>query len=348
MVSADPAADAKIAGLQFFPDIKPGIRRIRSGRGFRYLDPSDKHVRDEAVLARIRAIVIPPAWIDVWICPSPDGHLQATGRDARGRKQYRYHACWSETRDENKFARLPAFANALPAIRAQVSSDLRKHGIPREKVLATVVRLLETTYMRVGNETYARENASFGLTTLRDRHVKVEGSTMRFRFTGKSGKEHAFAISDPALAKIVKRSQDLPGQTLFQYEDDDGSISEITSADVNAYLKEITGEDFTAKDFRTWAGTVLAAQALLTLPTPESETEIVRQIVSAIDEAAECLGNTRAVCRSAYIHPAILEAYRTGELHDLAKKAKRWTSGNGVDLDPEEKLVLRILEIARD
>jgi DNA topoisomerase-1 len=345
--SHNAKTDAKHAGLRFVSDSKPGIRRKRAGRGFRYVDSEGRAVRDEQTLSRIRSLVIPPAWTEVWICPSPRGHLQATGRDVRGRKQYRYHPCWRETRDENKYARLADFGRALPGIRKRVSADLRKHGLPREKVLATVVRLLETTYMRVGNETYARENASFGLTTLRDRHVRIEGETLRFRFTGKSGKEHAFSISDPALARIVKRSQDLPGQTLFQYIDDDGHRHEIESSDVNAYLQDITGQDFTAKDFRTWAGTVLAAKALWDHDPPETERAASKMIVAAIDETAECLGNTRAVCRTAYIHPAVLEAYRTGLLNELARKSQRWTARDDTDLDRYERVVLRIIDTAR-
>ena len=343
-MSHTPESTAKVAGLRYVPDTKPGITRQKSGKGFRYVDAKGDPVRDKATIVRIKAIVIPPAWTDVWICPSPNGHLQATGRDDKNRKQYRYHSCWSETRDENKYARLPDFARALPGIREQVVADLRKHGLPREKVLAAIVRLLETTYMCIGNETYARENESFALTTLRDKHVKVEGGTLRFRFNGKSGKEHRFAISDPRMATIVKRSLDLPGQSLFQYEDDDGEIREIESTDVNEYLQEITGQDFTAKDFRTWAGAVLAVDALRDLEKPESEAEANREIVKAIDSVAGCLGNTRAVCRTAYIHPAILDAYRDGSLHDLSRKAKRWKPGDKHALDQTERLVLTLLD----
>jgi DNA topoisomerase I len=340
----DAASHARLAGLRYFPDSRPGIRRVKAGRGFRYHDPDGTPVRDEATLERIAALVIPPAWTDVWICPSPSGHLQATGRDARGRKQYRYHDCWRETRDENKYARMPDFACALPSIRAQVRRDLRKPGLPREKVLATVVRLLETTFMRIGNETYARENASFGLTTLEDKHVRIDGSEMRFRFTGKGGKEHRFTLSDPKLARIVKRSQDLPGQTLFQFEDDDGTISEIESSDVNAYLRAMTGEDFTAKDFRTWAGTVITAGALEENDPPSTDAEGNREIIRAIDEAANCLGNTRAVCRTAYVHPAILEAYCSGGLRALSEKSRRWEPAGIDDLDRVERIVQRLLD----
>jgi len=335
---------AEVAGLRYFPDTKAGLSRVKSGKGFRYVDAHGEPVRDEKTLARIKAIVIPPAWTDVWICPSPNGHLQATGRDAKGRKQYRYHDCWTETRDENKYSRLPDFAEALPAIREQVRADLRKHGLPREKVLATVVRLLETTYMRIGNETYARENDSFGLTTLRDKHVTIDGPSLRFRFTGKSGKEHRFAINDPRMAKIVKRSRDLPGQSLFQFENDEGGIDDIESSDINAYLREISSQDFTAKDFRTWAGTVLAAEALREVHSPRSDSEANSEIVKAIDSVAGCLGNTRAVCRTAYIHPAVLDAYRNGALKELSGKAKRWKPGDENALDQTERLVLTLLQ----
>jgi len=344
-ITSSPESTAEIAGLRYATDEKPGVTRLKSGRGFRYLDAQGEAVRDEKTLSRIKAIVIPPAWTGVWICPAPNGHLQATGRDARGRKQYRYHACWRETRDENKYARLPDFARALPGIREQVRADLRKHGLPRPKVLASVVRLLETTYMRIGNETYARENESFGLTTLRDKHVKVDGATLRFRFNGKGGKEHQFAINDPKMANIVKRSRDLPGQPLFQYEDDEGDVKEVESTDVNSYLHEITSQDFTAKDFRTWAGTVLAADALRDLDPPESDAEANREIIRAIDAVADCLGNTRAVCRTAYIHPAVLDAYRDGALKELSRKAKRWKPGDENALDRTERLVLALLDL---
>jgi DNA topoisomerase-1 len=339
-----PESTAETAGLRYVTDAMPGITRQKAGKGFRYLDAKGDPVRDDHTLSRIEALVIPPAWTDVWICPTPNGHLQATGRDDRGRKQYRYHARWRQTRDENKFARLADFGRALPGIRERVRDDLRKHNLPRDKVLATVVRLLETTYIRIGNETYARENESFGLTTLRDRHVRIDGNTLRFRFNGKSGKEHRFAINDPRLAKIVKRSRDLPGQPLFQYEDDDGEVHEIESTDVNDYLKSITGEDFTAKDFRTWAGTLLAIEHLRDLDPPKTDAETNREIVRAVDAVASCLSNTRAVCRTSYIHSAVLEAYRDGSLKTQSDRAKRWKPGNGVDLDLNERLLLAVLE----
>ncbi|CAN5766609.1 DNA topoisomerase IB [soil metagenome] len=339
-----PHSTAESAGLRYVTDAGPGITRIKSGRGFRYVDTNGEPLRDKTTLERIKAIVIPPAWTDVWISPSPNGHLQATGRDDRGRKQYRYHTRWRVTRDENKFDRLLEFGRALPGIREHVRDDLRKHNLPREKILATIVRLLETTYIRIGNETYARENDSFGLTTLHDKHVQVDGNTLRFHFNGKSGKEHRFAINDPRVSKIVKRSRNLPGQTLFQYEGDDGETGEIESTDVNAYLHAITGQDFTAKEFRTWAGTVLAVAELRYLDPPETEAEANREIVTAIDAVAGCLSNTRAVCRTSYIHPAVLDAYKDGSLKVHSNKAKRWKPGSDTDLDQTERLVLTLLD----
>jgi DNA topoisomerase I len=270
-------------------------------------------VRDVATLSRIRALAIPPAWRAVWICPRADGHLQATGRDARGRKQYRYHSRWRETRDETKYGRMLEFAAALPAIHRRVGRDLARHGLPREKILATVVRLLETTLIRVGNEEYARENDSFGLTTLRTRQVRVNGSKVRFQFRGKSGVEHAIELEDRRMAAIVKRVRELPGQELFQYVDEDGSLRSVGSADVNAYLKEISGEDFTSKDFRTWAGTLLAARALGRLGGFKSQAQAKRNVVTAVEAVARLLGNTAAVCRKCYIHPAVLEGYLAGK-----------------------------------
>ena len=284
----------------------PGIARRRVGSGFRYHDADGAAVRDEATLKRIRALAIPPAWEKVWICPRDDGHLQATGRDARGRKQYRYHPRWREVRDDTKYGRMLAFARALPRIRRRVRQDLALPGLPRDKVLATVVRLLETTRMRVGNEEYARENDSFGLTTLRSRQVRVRGATMQFRFRGKSGVWHDFALSDPKLAAVVRRMRDLPGYELFQYVDEGGETRGVDSADVNAYLRTIAGEEFTSKDFRTWAGTVLAAEALRRCGRNELQ--------QAIERVARQLGNTKAVCRKCYIHPRVIEAYLDGSL----------------------------------
>ena len=307
----DPVESARLAGLRYVSETGLGIRRRRAGRGFVYLNGHGP-IREEPTLARIRALVIPPAWRDVWICPTPSGHIQAVGRDARGRKQYRYHARWRQTRDESKYTRMLAFARALPRIRARVDADLGRRGLPREKVLATIVRLLETTLVRVGNEEYARANRSFGLTTLRDRHVDVDGAAVRFEFRGKGGKEHAVDVRDPRVARIVRRLQDLPGQELFQYVDDEGVRRSVDSGDVNAYLREISGEDFTAKDFRTWAGTVLCARLLAERPPASSTREATRNITRAIARVAERLGNTPAISRKCYVHPTLLEAYQQG------------------------------------
>jgi DNA topoisomerase I len=311
-----PARSAALAGLRYVSDTGTGIVRQRAGAGFRYLGPEGRAIGRRAELARIKALAIPPAWSEVWICPREDGHIQATGRDARGRKQYRYHARWREARDETKFGRMAAFARALPRIRRRVREDLARPGLPREKVLAVIVRLLETTFIRVGNEEYARRNASFGLTTLRERQVRVRGATLKFRFRGKSGVAHDIELTDSRVAAIVRRVQDLPGEELFQYLDEQGESRGIESADVNAYLREVAGDEFTTKDFRTWAGTLLAARTLRRLK-PGSAAEARRNVVSAIDEAARQLGNTRTVCRKCYIHPALVESYLEGRLAQL-------------------------------
>ena len=307
-----PMESAKVAGLRYVCDVRaPGIRRVGRAPRFRYVDANGRTLRDPKALQRIKALVIPPAWTDVWICPNPLGHLQATGRDVRGRKQYRYHPRWRDVRDEVKYGRLIAFAKALPRIHERTAADLRKPGLPREKVLAAVVRLLEKTLIRVGNEEYARDNGSFGLTTMRDQHAKINGASVRFEFRGKSGKRHAVDLHDARLARIVKACRDLPGYELFQYVDADRRRQTIGSADVNAYVRAIAGEDFTAKDFRTWAGTVLAAREL-EAATFTSAAEAKRQVVRAIEVVARRLGNTRSVCRKSYIHPAILDAYAAG------------------------------------
>ena len=308
----EPAGSAKAAGLRYVSDAEPGIARLRSGSSFRYKRPNGRAIRDVETLTRIRKLAIPPAWEKVWICPRQDGHLQATGRDARGRKQYRYHPRWREVRDETKYGRMLEFAKALPRIRRRVSQDLSLPGLPRDKVLATVVRLLETTRIRVGNEEYARANDSFGLTTLRTRQVRVNGSTMNFRFRGKSGVHHSVALSDPKLAAIVRRMRDLPGYELFQYLDEQGETRAVDSADVNEYLKSVAGEEFTSKDFRTWAGTVLAAEALCALEEPAGK----QKLAQAIENVARQLGNTKAVCRKCYIHPAVIDSYLDGSLAD--------------------------------
>lgn len=299
-------------------DADSGIERRRQGKGFHYIAPGGADIRDAATLARIRALAVPPAWTDVWICTRADGHLQATGRDARGRKQYRYHERWREVRDETKYGRLAGFARALPRIRRRVARDLALPGLPREKVLAAIVRLLETTFIRIGNAEYARDNASFGLTTLRDRQVKVKGVTLRFRFRGKSGVPHEVELTDRRIARIVQRMQDLPGEELFRYVDEQGDSHAIESADVNAYLGSIAGAGFTSKDFRTWAGTLLCLRALRHLPPPQSVASGRRDVGRAIETVARELRNTRAVCRKCYIHPAVIERYMDGELSELA------------------------------
>lgn len=295
--------------MRWVTDAKPGIRRIRAGQGFRYLHPDGTAVRDEATLARIRALAIPPAYREVWICPHANGHLQATGIDDRGRKQPRYHAKWREARDENKYGRLLTFGAALPKIRRVTRRHLALKGMPRRKVLATVVQLLEKTLIRIGNEEYARTNKSRGLTTMQTRNIAVKGADVTFCFAGKSGIHHTIDLHDGKLAKVLKKLTDLPGQELFQYVDEAGATHSINSTDVNAYLKEISGEEFTAKDFRTWAGSVLATLALKEFEAFGSSTEAKKNVVAAIDAVAKKLGNTRAVCRKCYVHPAVLEQY---------------------------------------
>ena len=342
----DPVGSARAAGLRYVSDDDGtrGIRRRRAGGGFTYLDPSRRStVRDPDTLARIKRLAIPPAWRDVWICPSPNGHLQASGRDARGRKQYRYHPRWRAARDETKYTRMIAFAAALPAIRRRVAEDLERPGLPREKVLATVVRLLETTRIRVGNEEYARTNGSFGLTTLRTRHVEIEGSTLTFEFRGKGGRMHRVDVSDRRLARIVRRCQELPGQELFQYLDEGGERRTISSGDVNDYLRALSGEDFTAKDFRTWAGTVLAAQALAEVPDSTSATAAKRNVARAVERVAAVLGNTPAVCRKGYIHPDVIDCYLEGGLAE-ALRVRRGKTATAHGLRPEEVAVVALLQ----
>ncbi len=344
VVVTDPVAAAKAAGLRYVTDTGPGLRRKRAGRHWSYVGLDGAPIKDPAELKRIKSLGIPPAYTDVWISPNPRGHIQATGRDAKGRKQYRYHDRWREVRDETKYGRMIAFGQALPAIRAHVAQDLARRGMPREKVLATIVRLLETTLIRVGNEEYARTNQSFGLTTMRDEHVDVERDTVHFSFRGKSGIEHTIDIRDRRLAKIVKRSQDLPGEELFQYIDEDGQQQTLDSGDVNDYLREITGQEFTAKDFRTWAGTVLAAQALQEFEEVDSEARAKTNIVQAIERVAERLGNTRDVCRKCYVHPAVIDAYLDGSLvHTLRQRADAVLADALADLEPEEAAVLAFL-----
>jgi DNA topoisomerase-1 len=333
----EPKASARSAGLHYVTDTEPGVRRLRAGTGARYVRPDGRPLRDPGDLARIRALAIPPAWTDVWICPREDGHLQASGRDARGRKQYRYHARWRQVRDETKYTRMLLFAGALPRIRRRVARDLARTGLPREKVLATVVRLLETTMIRVGNEEYARENGSVGLTTMRNRHVDVSGATLSFEFRGKGGKQHRVDLTDRRLARIVRRCQELPGHELFQYLDAEGHRRAVDSADVNDYLRAHGGDEFTAKDFRTWAGTVLAARALQAVDGFSSPRQAKRNIARAIERVAKDLGNTPTVCRTCYVHPAVIDAYLAGvTLRSLAPRPEH-------GLRPEEGAVLDLL-----
>lgn len=343
--NSDPPAAAKAAGLRYVHDDRPGIRREPDGDAFRYLDAQGAVVEDEATLKRIRALAIPPAWLDVWICPQANGHLQATGRDARGRKQYRYHAKWREVRDEVKYERMIKFGKALPQIRKEVDRALSLPGLPREKVLATIVYLLEATMMRIGNDEYARENKSYGLTTLRNRHVTIEGSAVQFRFRGKSGVRHDVKVQDRRVARIIQRSRDLPGQQLFEYVDENGEASTIDSSDVNDYLREISGEDYTAKDFRTWSGTVLAAMALREFEKFDSEAQARKNIVRAIETVAAKLGNTPSVCRKCYVHPAVLESYLDGTMVEgLLARAQETLAEDLHELEPEEAAVLAMLE----
>jgi len=314
-VVIDPTEAATDAGLRYVSDDQPGYSRKLKGEDFEYFDTEGKRIDDEQRLLRIKRLAVPPAWKDVWICPSSNGHIQATGRDARGRKQYRYHDRWREIRDENKYDRMIDFGKALSKIRRRVCKDMALPGLPRNKVLATVVQLLERTFIRVGNEEYARENKSFGLTTMQDRHVNVKGSKLRFRFKGKSGRQREVDVTDRRIAKIIAKLQDLPGQDLFQYVDDQGIVHNVTSQDVNDYLREIAGGDFTAKDFRTWAGTILAAIALSTVGAFETKKQARANIKTAISGVARLLGNTPAICRKCYIHPAILETYLDGNFH---------------------------------
>jgi DNA topoisomerase-1 len=344
--AADPIAAAKAAGLRYVNTDSPGVRRRRAGKGFAYLSSDGRAVTDKSELRRIKRLAIPPAWTDVWICPNPLGHIQATGRDARGRKQYRYHERFREIRDEAKYGRMIEFAQALPKVRARTLEDLARKGLPREKVLAAVVRLLESTLIRIGNEEYARQNESFGLTTLRSKHVDVKGSRLVFRFSGKGGIKHEVAFVDRRLAKVVQRCQDLPGQELFQYVDGDGEPVGVTSDDVNQYIREIADEDFTAKEFRTWAGTLLATRALREMGPPRSERHAKKQVVAAVQAVAKQLGNTPAICRKCYIHPAVIEAYMEGSVSRGRVRPPRALKPPTARLDSEEAWVLRLLRRA--
>ena len=343
MIPLDPAKSARAAGLRYVCDRStPGIRRLGRPKRFRYLDASGRKISDKTTLQRIYALAIPPAWKDVWICPQPDGHLQATGRDARGRKQYRYHARWRVVRDDVKYGRLVAFAAALPRIRARTEADLARSGLQREKVVAAVVQLLERTLIRVGNDEYARQNGSIGLTTMRDAHAKVNGSSVRFEFRGKSGIRHAVGLDDRRLARIVKACRDLPGYELFQYVDENGARQVIDSSDVNAYLREVCGDDFTAKDFRTWSGTVLAARALAEVAGFTSQRDAKRKVVKAIESVATILGNTRSVCRKSYIHPAVIDCYLDGTTIHCAQGRAPLVAKNA-GLTAEERAVVALV-----
>jgi DNA topoisomerase-1 len=336
------AASAREAGLYYASDADPGISRIKVGRGFAYRTAEGRAVRDRATLDRIRSLVIPPAWTRVWIAPKANAHLQATGRDARGRKQYRYHPRWTAVRDETKYTRMLAFARVLPAIRRRVAADLRRTPLSRERVLATVVALLERTLIRVGNDEYARTNGSFGLTTLLDRHVAVRGRRVRFHFRAKSGVMQQIDLDDALLARSVQRCQDLPGQTLFQYVDEAGTRRTISSTDVNDYLREVAGEEFTAKDFRTWSGTVLAACALCADIELASATSRKRFVSEAVAGVADRLGNTKAVCRKCYIHPVVIDAFLEGET--IAPFVRSTSTARGRhQLSAEETAVVKLL-----
>jgi len=341
MANIAPAAveSAKAAGLRYVNAGERGIRRWKHGRGFVYVDADGKRLRDATTLARICRLAIPPAWNDVWICSTERGHIQATGRDAKGRKQYRYHAEWRDARDETKFERMIGFGEALPRARARVAADLKAPGLPRDKVLATVVRLLDLTLIRVGNDEYAKKNRSYGLTTMREHHVDVRGSRISFRFRGKSGKEHFIEVEDPKLAAIVRRCQEIPGYELFRYIDEEGVPRLVESGDVNEYLRAITSCDFTAKDFRTWAGTVLAASLLAECPPFASERQGKRHLVDVVRRVADKLGNTPTVCRKSYIHPAVVDDFfaLSKRAHVRARAGRR---------DPEAE-VLALLKRAR-
>jgi DNA topoisomerase-1 len=336
---------ARAAGLRYTGDHQGGIARLGKPGKFRYRDADGSILRDAAILTRIKALAIPPAWTGVWICPHANGHLQATGRDARGRKQYRYHARWRQVRDEVKYERMLSFGRALPAIRAAVARGMQLPGLPREKVLATIVHLLELTMMRIGNEEYARTNKSFGLTTLRTRHVQVDGSAVAFHFKGKSGVRHDIRLSDRRLARVLQRMRELPGQELFQYVDAEGERHGIDSGDVNDYLREVTGEDYTAKDFRTWSGTLLAALALQAFEQVDSDAQAKKNIVQAIESVAKKLGNTPTICRKCYVHPAVLESYLDGSLLEgMRARARQQMQDDLQALAPEEAAVLALLQ----
>jgi DNA topoisomerase-1 len=341
----DPHRFAVAAGLRYTTDVRPGIRRAgKSPDTFTYTDSQGRKIRDAETLRRIRSLVIPPAWREVWISPAPDGHIQATGLDARGRKQYRYHPLWRQTRDETKFDRMIAFGKILPKIRRATRRHLKLPGLPREKVLAALVQLLEKTLIRVGNSEYARSNHSYGLTTLLDQQVQVHGKHVHFEFRGKSGVDHSIDLDDPRLAPIVHACQELPGQELFAYTNAKGKAVDINSADVNAYIHQITGEAFTAKDFRTWNATILAAKALQEVATFDSESQGKKNVLRAVEEVAKRLGNTRSVCRKCYIHPTVIDAYMDGSLLKTLAQRAHQEMQNLRNLKPEEAAILAFLQ----
>ena len=344
-IVADAIDAAEEAGLRYVSDDRPGYTRKAKGEDFDWLDADGEPIRDEQRLLRIKRLAIPPAWTEVWVSPLANGHIQATGRDARGRKQYVYHDRWREVRDENKYDRIISFGKTLPKIRRRIARDLKLAGLPRNKVLATVVQLLERTFIRIGNEEYARENKSFGLTTMKDRHVEIKGAKLRFRFRGKSGREHEVDVTDGRIANIISKLQDLPGQDLFQYVDHEGKVRDITSQDVNEYLREITGEDFSAKDFRTWAGTVLTAIALNAQEQFETPKQAKLNINTAIKAVAKILGNTPAICRKCYVHPAVLENYLDQKSIDGLKQTTE-DALEKEDVDPRssEAAILKFLK----
>ena len=340
----DPKDAAESAGLRYVSDARPGKRRAKVEKGFTYTRADGSRLSESDVLKRIRVLAIPPAWTDVWICPFAEGHIQATGRDAKGRKQYRYHARFREVRESTKYEHVVAFADALSSIREKVRQHMALRGLPREKILATVVHLLESTLIRVGNDDYAKQNNSYGLTTLKNRHVTVEGNEVRFRFTGKSGKQWSLQVRDRRIAKIIKACQELPGQELIQYVDEEGTCRDVTSTDVNDYLREITGKDITAKDFRTWAGTVLAAMALNEIESFDSAAQAKRNLRAAIEKVSARLGNTPTICRKCYIHPEVLNSYMDGNLVlELKSKAESELRSGVESLKPEEAAVLALL-----
>lgn len=343
-IGRDPQITARAVGLRYVSDSKPGFHRKKSGSGFSYVDADGKLVKDKTQLERFKKMVIPPAYTDVWISPIENGHLQFTGKDVAGRKQYRYHQHWNTIRNQSKYHRMEMFARYLPKIRAQVQKDLNRKQLDFEKVLALVIRLMELTHIRVGNESYSKLYGSFGLTTLRDRHVKVKGASMEFEFIGKKGVHQKVDLQSRKLANLVKQCRDIPGKELFQYYDEEGKRQTVDSGDVNTYLKEITGEDFTAKDFRTWSGSVEALHAFNEIGGFDNQTQCKKNIVQAVDNIAACLGNTRSVCRKYYVHPVVIDTYERGKLLDYLKPLNGRAADPDTALTKSEKVFLNILK----